>query len=169
MLNFATNEIVASLRVPRHLSWLRSALLNLLSLVPMLYMLHLRPGIHPRRTDAVFPYAGFVVRLVFRCSIRAFALLVRASIRLDRLPRWRSPDTSLARRDKTTRWPAKLRGIRYASPGYWTAIIALCDAPGHRSHPRCLLIHPFIGLLVLVGAVLLAIVAMRNQRKPVSR
>jgi PrtD family type I secretion system ABC transporter len=149
-----------------------SALLNLLFLVPMLYMLQVY--------DRVIPTGGsltlFFLTLVLLFGLISLAmldyvrsrLLVRASIRLDRQLSGVLLDTTLARRDRTFDAVARqamreFDTLRQALTG--PAIIALCDAPWSPIYILvCFLIHPLIGLLVLVGAILLAIVAFYNQQ-----
>ena len=149
-----------------------SALLNLLFLVPMLYMLQIYDRVIPTRGEMTL----FFLTLVLLFGLTSLALLdfvrsrllVRASIRLDRQLAGLLLDTSLARRDKTFDAVARqsmreFDTLRQALTG--PAIIALCDAPWSPIYILvCLAIHPFIGLLVLVGAVVLAIIAYRNQQ-----
>ena len=178
MLNIAppTEILAAALRAcRRHFIAVAvfSALLNLLFLVPMLYMLQVYDRVIPTRGGLTLLFLTLV--LLFGLTSLALLdfvrsrLLVRASIRLDRQLAGVLLDTSLARRDKTFEAVARqamreFDTLRQALPG--PAVIALCDAPWSPIYILvCLLIHPFIGLLVLVGAVLLAIVAVRNQRE----
>lgn len=149
-----------------------SALLNLLFLVPMLYMLQVYDRVIPTRGNLTL----FFLTLVLLFGLTTLALLdfvrsrllVRASIRLDRQLAGVLLDTSLARRDRTFDALARqamreFDTLRQALTG--PAIIALCDAPWSPIYILvCFIIHPFIGLLVLVGAVLLGFVAYRNQR-----
>jgi len=150
-----------------------SALLNLLFLVPMLYMLQVYDRVIPTRGSLTLFFLTLVllfglITLAMLDYVRS-RLLVRASIRLDRQLAGVLLDTSLARRDKTFDAVARqamreFDTLRQALTG--PAIIALCDAPWSPIYILvCLLIHPFIGLLVLVGALLLAFVAFRNQRE----
>ncbi|MFL6789485.1 MAG: type I secretion system permease/ATPase, partial [Sphingomicrobium sp.] len=94
-------------------------------------------------------------------------LLVRASIRLDRQLSGVLLDTSLARRDRTFDAVARqsmreFDTLRQALTG--PAILALCDAPWSPIYILvCFLIHPLIGLLALVGAVLLILITLRNH------
>lgn len=178
MLNIAppTEILAAALRAcRRHFIAVAafSALLNLLFLVPMLYMLQIYDRVIPTRGSVTLFFLTLVLLFgLITLSLLDFVrsrLLVRASIRLDRQLAGVLLDTSLARRDKTfdavTRQAMReFDTLRQALTG--PAIIALCDAPWSPIYILvCLLIHPFIGLLVLAGAVLLAIVAVRNQRE----
>jgi ATP-binding cassette subfamily C protein len=148
-----------------------SALLNLLFLVPMLYMLQVYDRVIPTRGHVTLIFLTLV--LIFGLTTLALLdfvrarLLVRASIRLDRQLAGVLLDTSLARRDKTFDAVARqsmreFDVLRQALTG--PAMIALCDAPWSPIYILiCFVIHPLIGGLVLVGAVLLAIVAFRNS------
>ena len=149
-----------------------SALLNLLFLVPMLYMLQVYDRVIPTRGTQTLLFLTLVlvfglVSLALLDFVRS-RLLVRASIRLDRQLAGVLLDTSLARRDRTFDAVARqamreFDVLRQALSG--PAIIALCDAPWSPIYVLiCFLIHPLIGLLVLAGAVLLAIIALRNER-----
>jgi len=149
-----------------------SALLNLLFLVPMLYMLQVYDRVIPTRGSLTL----FFLTLVLLFGLTSLALLdfvrsrllVRASIRLDRQLAGILLDTSLARRDRTFDAVARqamreFDVLRQALTG--PAIIALCDAPWSPIYVLiCFLIHPLIGVLVLIGAVLLGIIALRNER-----
>lgn len=149
-----------------------SALLNLLFLVPMLYMLQVYDRVIPTRGSVTL----FFITLVLLFGLISLAMLdyvrsrvlVRASIRLDRLLSGVVLDTTLARRDKTldavTRQAMReFDTLRQALTG--PAIIAICDAPWSPIYILvCVLIHPLIGALVLIGALLLAFVAFRNQQ-----
>lgn len=148
-----------------------SALLNLLFLVPMLYMLQVYDRVIPTRGHLTLIFLTLV--LIFGLTTLALLdfvrarLLVRASIRLDRQLAGVLLDTSLARRDKTFDAVARqsmreFDVLRQALTG--PAMIALCDAPWSPIYVLiCFVIHPLIGGLVLVGAALLAIVAFRNS------
>jgi ATP-binding cassette subfamily C protein len=149
-----------------------SALLNLLFLVPMLYMLQIYDRVIPTRGGLTL----FFITLVLLFGLVSLALLdfvrsrvlVRASIRLDRLLSGLLLDTTLARRDKTFDAVARqamreFDTLRQALTG--PAILAVCDAPWSPIYVLvCFLIHPLIGALVLVGGIALAMVAFRNQR-----
>ena len=178
MLNIAppTEILAAALRsCRRHFVAVAvfSALLNLLFLVPMLYMLQVYDRVIPTRGEVTLLFLTLVllfglISLALLDYVRS-RLLVRASIRLDRQLSGVLLDTTLARRDKTFDAVARqamreFDTLRQALTG--PAIIAICDAPWSPIYILvCLLIHPLIGLLVLVGAVLLGIVAYLNQRE----
>lgn len=148
-----------------------SALLNLLFLVPMLYMLQVYDRVIPTRGSATLFFLTLVLLFgLVSLSLLDFVrsrLLVRASIRLDRELAGVLLDTSLARRDRTFDAVARqamreFDSLRQTLTG--PAIIAVCDAPWSPIYVLvCLLIHPFLGLLVLLGGTLLGVVAWRNQ------
>ena len=149
-----------------------SALLNLLFLVPMLYMLQVYDRVIPTRGSLTLFFLTLVllfglISLALLDFVRS-RLLVRASIRLDRQLAGVLLDTSLARRDRTFDAVARqsmreFDVLRQALTG--PAIIALCDAPWSPIYILvCFLIHPWLGVLVLVGAVVLGIVAWRNEQ-----
>jgi ATP-binding cassette subfamily C protein len=148
-----------------------SALLNLLFIVPMLYMLQIYDRVIPTRGNLTLLFLTLVllfglVTLALLDFVRS-RLLVRASIRLDRQLAGILLDTSLSRRDKTFDAVARqamreFDVLRQALTG--PAVLALCDAPWSPIYILiCFMIHPLIGLLVLAGAGLLAIIALRNQ------
>ena len=149
-----------------------SALLNLLFLVPMLYMLQVYDRVIPTRGSVTLFFLTLVLLFgLISLSMLDFVrsrLLVRASVRLDRELAGVLLDTSLARRDRTFDAVARqamreFDTLRQTLTG--PAIVALCDAPWSPLYVLvCLLIHPLIGLLVLGGGVLLGFVAWRNQR-----
>ena len=113
-----------------------SALLNLLFLVPMLYMLQVYDRVIPTRGSLTLFFLTLVllfglITLALLDFVRS-RLLVRASIRLDRQLAGVLLDTSLARRDRTFDAVARqamreFDMLRQALTG--PAIIALCDAP----------------------------------------
>src|SRR5215204_3803084 len=149
-----------------------SALLNLLFLVPMLYMLQIYDRVIPTRGGLTL----FFLTLVLLFGLTTLALLdyvrsrllVRASVRLDRQLSGVIMDTALARRDRTFDAVARqgmreFDSLRQALTG--PAILAFCDAPWSPIYILvCFIIHPWIGILVLVGAILLGIIAWRNQQ-----
>lgn len=177
MLNIApaTESLAVALRAcRRHFLAVAifSALLNLLFLVPMLYMLQVYDRVIPTRGGLTLFFLTLVllfglITLAMLDFVRT-RLLVRASIRLDRQLAGLLLDTTLARRDKTFDAVARqamreFDTLRQALTG--PAIIAFCDAPWCPIYIIvCLVIHPLIGLLVLAGAGMLGFVAYRNQR-----
>ena len=148
-----------------------SALLNLLFLVPMLYMLQVYDRVIPTRGHLTLFFLTLVllfglVTLALLDFVRS-RLLVRASIRLDRQLAGVLLDTSLARRDRTFDAVARqsmreFDTLRQALTG--PAIIALCDAPWSPIYILvCFLIHPLLGALGVAGAVVLVLITLKNH------
>lgn len=149
-----------------------SALLNLLFLVPMLYMLQVYDRVVPTRGGGTLLMLTLVlllglITLALLDWIRS-RLLVRASIRLDREVAGVLLDTTLARPDGTIDAIARqamreFDALRQAITG--PVLLALCDAPWAPIYVLvCFLIHPLLGLLVLAGALILAGLAWANER-----
>jgi len=154
-----------------HLIWAAvfSALVNLLYLTPTIYMLQVY--------DRVVPTGG-ITTLLLVTAVAAFALatlatldwlrtriLVRAGLRLDR----QLADRILARMIDL---PGKAGGnqalrefdaVRTAVSGQ--GVLALFDAPWTPIYlAACFLLHPLIGVLTLVGAIILIVLAVMNER-----
>lgn len=142
-----------------------SALLNLLFIVPMLYMLQVYDRVVPTREAATLLMLTIV--LLFALATLALLdwtrsrLLVRASLRLDGLVAGTLLDATLARNDGTIDAVARqsmrdFDSLRQALTG--PMLLALCDAPWAPVYVLIsFIIHPALGLLVLVlvgGAVL---------------
>jgi ATP-binding cassette subfamily C protein len=158
----------------RHFTYamLFSALLNLLFIAPMLYMLQVY--------DRVIPTAGGMT-LLFLTLVLVFALitlslldairsrlLVRASVRLDRVLSGAILDATLARPELGTQRIAKqaLREfdvLRQTLTG--PVMVGVFDAPWIPVYIIiAALIHPWVGLLALLGAALSVFLAWRNER-----
>ena len=149
-----------------------SALLNLLFIAPMLYMLQVY--------DRVIPTQGGVT-LLFLTMVLIFALLalssldavrsrllVRASVRLDRVLSGAILDATLARPELGTQRIAKqaLREfdvLRQTLTG--PVMVGIFDAPWIPVYIIiAALIHPWIGALALVGSGISLFLAWRNER-----
>ena len=160
--------------VRRHFLYamLFSALLNLLFIAPMLYMLQVY--------DRVIPTAGGIT-LLFLTLVLAFALmtlssldairsrlLVRASVRLDRVLSGAILDATLARPELGAQRLAKqaLREfdvLRQTLTG--PIIVGVFDAPWIPVYILIgALISPWIGALALVGAGISLFLAWRNEK-----
>lgn len=149
-----------------------SALLNLLFLVPMLYMLQVYDRAVPTQGKlTLFFLTLVVVFALVTLSLLDFVrsrLLVRASVRLDRQLSGALLDTTLALRGQTGEAMRKqvLREfdtLRQALTG--PAILSLFDAPWSPIYVLiCFLIHPAIGALALAGAGVLAFITLRNEK-----
>lgn len=152
--------------------FLFSALLNLLFIAPMLYMLQVY--------DRVVPTAGgstlFYLTLVLLFALATLAaldsvrsrLLARASVRLDRLLSGAIIEATLSRPELSSQRLSKqaLREfdvLRQVLTG--PAILGVFDAPWVPIYVLvAALIHPWIGLLALIGAAISLFLAWRNER-----
>lgn len=149
-----------------------SALLNLLFIVPMLYMLQVYDRVVPTRGTGTL----IMLTIVLLLGLATLALLdwtrsrllVRASIRLDREVAGTLLDTSLRGTDGTMDAVSRqamrdFDSIRQALTG--PLILAVCDAPWAPVYVLiCFLIHPILGLVVLAGAITLASITWSNEK-----
>lgn len=160
--------------VKRHFVWAGgfSALLNLLFLGPTLYMLQIYDRVLQTRSGLTLFFLTLVLLFALATmSLLDFVrsrLLVRASVRLDRQLSGAILDTLIAQPGgaRTTMNKQAMREfdiLRQALTG--PAILALFDAPWSPIYILvCLLIHPWLGVLALVGTLLVLAVAWRNER-----
>lgn len=154
-----------------HLVWAAvfSALVNLLYLTPTIYMMQVY--------DRVVPTGG-ITTLLLITAVAVFALgtlatldwlrtriLVRAGLRLDR----QLADRILARmidlpgKASGTQALREFDAVRTAVSGQ--GMLALFDAPWTPIYlMACFLLHPLIGVLTLVGAITLTVLAVMNER-----
>ncbi len=158
----------------RHFGYalLFSALVNLLFIAPMLYMLQVY--------DRVIPTAGGMT-LLFLTLVLGFALLtlsgldalrsrllVRAGVRLDHQLSGTIINATLLRPDGAGKRIARQAVrefdiLRQALTG--PAILALLDAPWVPVYILVgFVIHPWIGVLALIGAALSVLLAWRSER-----
>ena len=149
-----------------------SGLLNLLFVVPMLYMLQVYDRVVPTRGGGTL----LVLTAVLLGGLATLAaidwvrsrLLVRASLRLERELAGPLLNAALARADRTmdavARQPMRdFDTLRQTLTG--PALLALCDAPWAPIYIMiATIIHPALGLLVLVGGCALAVMAWLNER-----
>jgi ATP-binding cassette subfamily C protein len=149
-----------------------SALLNLLYLAPTLYMLQIYDRVVPTRGVLTL---GFIT-LVLLLSVGTLSLLdavrsrlmVRASMRLDRQLAGAILDATLARpvlgRDVLTKQAMREFDIlRQTVTG--PAMLAVFDAPWTPFYILvCFLLHPWLGLVVFVGALILGGIAWLNEQ-----
>ena len=171
-INAAMKEALGACRKHFLYAMLFSALLNLLFIAPMLYMLQVY--------DRVIPTAGGTT-LLLMTVVLAFALLtlagldavrarllVRAGVRLDRVLSSTIIDATLARPDEAGKRLARqsvreFDALRQALTG--PAILAVLDAPWVPVYILVgFLIHPWIGVLALLGAALSLFLAWRNEQ-----
>ena len=160
--------------VKRHFVWAASfsAMLNLLFIAPTLYMLQVYDRVVPTRGGLTLLFLTLV--LIFALATLSMLdfirsrLLVRASVRLDRQLAGAIIDTLISQRAGTrdTMNKQAMREfdvLRQALTG--PAILALFDAPWTPIYILvCLLIHPWIGLLALIGTLLVLSIAWRNEK-----
>ncbi len=152
-----------------------SALMNLLVVVPMLYMLQIYDRVVPTRGLTTLFFITLV--LVFALATSAILdlvrgrLLVRASMRLDRILAGPTLEAALMQRAGSTASRQAIREfdiLRQTLSG--PAVLALADLPWSPLFVLiCFLIHPLIGVLVAVGGTLLVVVTLLNQRATTDR
>lgn len=167
-----TEPLAEALRACRtHFVWAFgfSALVNLLYLTPTLYMMQVY--------DRVVPTGGLTT-LVLITVVAVFALaalagldwlrgrlMLRAGLRLDRLLsskvlarvvdlQAKSSNTQALREFDNVRGAIGGQGMLALFDAPWTPIYLLC----------CFLLHPAIGVLTLVGAIVLFTLAWLNER-----
>lgn len=149
-----------------------SGLLNLLFIVPMLYMLQIYDRVVPTRGSGTL-LALTVVLLLGLATLAALdwarsRLLVRASLRLEQELAGPLLDATLVRADRPmdaiVRQPMRdFDTLRQALTG--PALLALCDAPWAPIYViLSTIIHPLLGLSGLIGGAALALVAWLNER-----
>ena len=149
-----------------------SALLNLLFIAPMLYMLQVYDRVIPTQGGITLLFLTLVLlfalaTLALLDSVRS-RLLVRASVRLDRVLAGAILDATLARPEMGSQRIAKqavreFDVLRQTLTG--PVMLGLFDAPWIPVYILiAALIHPWIGLLALFGAALTFFLAWRNER-----
>jgi ATP-binding cassette subfamily C protein len=157
----------------RHFQWalLFSALINLLVLVPLLYMLQVYERVVPTRGHTTLALLTLVLVLgLIATSLLDLVrsrLLVRAGIRLDRLLSRNILDTCLAHSNSRAQRRAR-QGMREFDILRQTltgpAIIALLDAPWVPIYLLlAFVLHFWIGILALLGALVVVALAVRNE------
>ena len=149
-----------------------SALLNLLFIAPMLYMLQVYDRVLPTMGEVTLLFITLVllVALVVMAIFDALRarLLVRASVRLDRVLTGAILNATLARPELGAQRIAKqaLREfdvLRQTLTG--PVMIGLFDAPWVPVYIGvAFLIHPWIGVLAFVGAAISVFLAWLNER-----
>ncbi|WP_184112178.1 type I secretion system permease/ATPase [Sphingomonas abaci] len=145
-----------------------SALVNLLYIVPTLYMLQVYDRVVPTQGVQTLGFLTLVLLFALAClslldRVRS-RLLVRAGVRLDAdlapllldatMARPEAPAARAAMRDFDA-----MRGV-LTGPG----MLALFDAPWTPLYVLvCFLVHPWIGLVALAGGAILPAIAWRNE------
>lgn len=149
-----------------------SALVNLLFIVPMLYMLQVYERVVPTRGHTTL-YMLTLVLLVGLVTMAALdtlrsRLLVRAGVRLDAQLAHTILESTLGRPSQRGQRNAvqamrEFDTLRQAMTG--PAILAVLDAPWVPVYVLlAFLLSPWIGVLSLVGAVLVVLLAIRNEQ-----
>ncbi|KQM74176.1 MULTISPECIES: type I secretion system permease/ATPase [unclassified Sphingomonas] len=178
---YDSNPLRAALRAcKRHFLFagLFSGLINILYLVPSIFMLQVYDRVVPTRGGATL----FVLTLILTVSLCVFAildsvrmrLLLRASVRLERMAASNILHRILGAGGATALQRATAMRDFDTLRGTLTgpAIIAIFDAPWAPIYILiCFLLHPWIGALALVATLLLTAVAIASDfatRKGVS-
>ena len=154
-----------------------SGLLNLLFIVPMLYMLQVYDRVVPTRGGGTLVMLTAVL-LTGLATLAALdwirsRLLVRASLRLEHELAGPLLGAMLARADRPmdaiSREPMRdFDALRQALTG--SALLALCDAPWAPVYVIIsAIIHPALGLLVFIGGSVLATITWLNERSTGNR
>ena len=149
-----------------------SALLNILFIAPMLYMLQVYDRVIPTQGGTTLLFLTLVLLFALATlslldSIRS-RLLVRASVRLDRVLSGAILDATLARPEMGAQRLSKqivreFDVLRQTLTG--PVMVGLFDAPWIPVYILvATLIHPWIGLLALFGAAISFFLAWRNER-----
>lgn len=148
-----------------------SALVNLLFIVPMLYMLQVYERVVPTRGGTTLLMLTLVLALglltMTALDVIRSRLLVRAGVRLDRMLSGVIFGATLRggqRGQRLARQAVReFDVLRQALTG--PAILALLDAPWVPVYVLvAFLLHPWIGVLATVGAVLVILLAVWNER-----
>jgi ATP-binding cassette subfamily C protein len=145
-----------------------SALVNLLYIVPTLYMLQVYDRVVPTQGVQTLGFLTLILLFALAClalldRVRS-RLLVRAGIRLDADLAPLLLDATMARPEAPAARAAMrefdaMRGV-LTGPG----MLALFDAPWTPIYVLvCFLVHPWIGLVALVGGAILPAIAWRNE------
>lgn len=160
--------------VKRHFVWaaIFSALLNLLFLAPSIYMLQVYDRVVPSRGGATLLFITIVLMFaILTLSLLDYVrsrLLVRASVRLDRQLAGVILDAAIAQRSggRDTISKQALREfdvLRQTLTG--PALLALLDVPWTPIYILvCLLIHPLVALVALIGTLAVLAIAYRNEK-----
>jgi PrtD family type I secretion system ABC transporter len=150
-----------------------SATMNILFLAPMLYMLQIYDRVVLSRSGSTLAFLTIAVLLALVAQaildgLRS-RLLVKASLRLDHelsTPLFaHALANSGINKDTIANQPMRyFDTVRQAVTG--PAMIALCDLPWAPFYLAiCFLLHPWLGVLTLLGVVAVSVVAVWNERQ----
>lgn len=171
-MNEAMKRALQSCRRHFTSALLFSALVNLLFIVPMLYMLQVYERVVPTRSGTTLAmltlvlFFGLITMSVLD-TLRS-RLLVRAGVRLDRMLSLTILNATLKRPSLSGQRLAKqatreFDTLRQGLTG--PAILAVLDAPWVPIYVLiAFILHPWIGVLASVGAVLVVLLAIRNEQ-----
>ncbi|MCP4616797.1 MAG: type I secretion system permease/ATPase, partial [Bradyrhizobium sp.] len=171
-LRLASPGIAAALALcRRHLfaAAVFSALLNLLYIAPTLYMLQVYDRVIPTRGLQTLAFLTLV--LIFALATLALLdgirgrLLVRAGVRLDAALAPQILDATLGRPDLPVARQALREFDTMRATLSGAGVLALFDAPWVPIYILvCFLVHPWLGLVAILGCALLPLIAWANER-----
>ncbi|MDQ1158542.1 ATP-binding cassette subfamily C exporter for protease/lipase [Sphingomonas sp. SORGH_AS 950] len=147
-----------------------SALVNVLYVVPTIYMLQVYDRVVPTRGHQTL----FFLTLFLLFSLATLALLdrvrtrllVRAGVQMDAVLAPALLDATLGRPDKPVARQAlrEFDNLRQTLSG--PGVLALFDAPWMPIYVLiCFLVHPALGIVALAGGGVLALIAWRSERR----
>jgi ATP-binding cassette subfamily C exporter for protease/lipase len=146
-----------------------SAVLNILQIVPTLYMLQVYDRVIP--THSVLTLAFLTVIMLAALALLAMLdslrsrLLVRAGVRIDRAlaPLIAGAALGADARPEARQAMREFDVLRQVLTG--PAILALIDTPWVPIYVlACFLLHPWIGATALAGTILLPLIVWRNEK-----
>ncbi|MBB4099238.1 type I secretion system permease/ATPase [Sphingomonas kyeonggiensis] len=146
-----------------------SALLNLLYIAPTLYMLQVYDRVVPTRGLQTLAFLTLVLlfalaTLALLDGIRA-RLLVRAGVQLDAALAPQILDATLGRPDLPVARQALREFDTMRATLSGAGVLALFDAPWVPIYILvCFLVHPWLGLVAILGCAVLPLIAWANER-----
>lgn len=148
-----------------------SAAINLLYLAPSLYMLQVYDRVIP--TSGVLTLVLLTIVLVVSLSVLALLdairsrLLARAAVRVERVAADAVIEAGMRARRSGSQPDATMRDLDNLRGGITSpAAIGLLDLPWTPLFILiCFLIHFWVGVLAIVGAVIIAALALTNERR----
>jgi ATP-binding cassette subfamily C protein len=147
-----------------------SALLNLLYLVPSIYMLQVYDRVVPTRGLTTLTMLTmifvFAIATVAGLDYLRSRLLVRASARLDRLLSASIMSALMRTGAQTPKSSAALRDFdQFRQTITGVGVLALFDAPWAPIYVLvCFMLHPSLGALAILGAGVLLFFSWRNEK-----
>lgn len=147
-----------------------SALVNVLHIVPTIYMLQVYDRVVPTRGHQTLVF--LTLFLLFSLATLALLdrvrtrLLIRAGVQMDAVLAPMLLDATLGRPDKPVARQAlrEFDTLRQTLSG--AGVLALFDAPWMPIYVLiCFLVHPALGIVALIGGAILALIAWRSERR----